>query len=281
MRIPKLQAAGLVFAVASVLLAQPSLAQQQQESFQKTFTVTPVAALNVDNYKGTIFVTATDGNQITVDVQKKFAGTDSDRKWWMENVKIDFRNDSHKVEIKVEYPNCTFCIHDYYGEVDFDIRVPRQTNVSLDGYKPNIKISGLQGDIAIKSYKSPMLIEDTTGAIRIDTFKDSIRLENVKINGALEVKSFKADLDVRARDLGQTADLETHKGSIAVYVPHDAGLDVDYAGGRRSRFHSDFNLAVASGSSSTIRGAINGGGTKLRLRTFKGSVSLQKMPGEL
>lgn len=281
MRISKLHAVGLVLALASVLLAQPSLAQQQQENFQKTFTVTPVAALNVENYKGTIYVTATDGNQVTVDVQKKFTGTDSDRKWWMENLKVGFVNDPHKVEIKVEYPNCSFCVQDYYGEVDLDIHVPRQTNVSLDGYKPNIKISGVNGDIAIKSYKAPMRIEDTTGAIRIHTYKDTVRLSNVKINGALEVKSYKADVDVSATNLGQTADLESYKGGIAIHVPRDTGLDLDYAGGRRSSFHSDFNLAVASGSSRSIRGTINGGGTKLRLHTVKGSVSLQKMSGEL
>lgn len=281
MRISKLPVAGFVLALVSVLLTQPSLAQEQQEHFQKTFTVTPGAALNVENYKGTIYVSATDGNQVAVDVQKRFQGSDSDRKWWMENVKVDFRNDPHRVEVKVEYPNCAFCFHDYYAAVDLNIRVPRQTNVSLDGYKPNIKISGVQGDIAVKSYKSSMLIEGTTGAIRIDTYKDTIRLRDVKINGTLEVKSYKADLDVSARDLGQTADLETHKGSIAVHVPADAGLDLDYAGGRRSNFHSDFNVAVASGSSASIRGAINGGGTKLRLRTVKGSVSLQKMSGEL
>jgi hypothetical protein len=281
----KLPVAGFAAAlVLSVLLAQPSSAQeQQQEHFQKTFTVTPGAALNVENYKGTIHLTATDGSQVAVDVQKKFEGNDADRKWWMENVKVDFRNDPHQVEIKVEYPNCTFCFqgHDYTAEVDLEIHVPRQTNVSVDGYKPEIKISGVQGDIAVKSYKSAMLIESTTGAIRIDTYKDTIRLRDVKINGGLQVKSYKADLDVSARDLGQTANLETDKGSIAVHVPGNAGLDVDYAGGRRSTFHSDFNLAMASGSSASIRGTINGGGTKLRLRTVKGSVSLQKLSGEL
>jgi Putative adhesin len=264
---------------AAVLTAQ----EQQPEHFQKMFTVSPGAALNVENYKGTIHVTAAEGNQVSVDVQKKFDGSDSDRKWWMENIKVSFQNDPQKVVVKVEYPSCNFCwsLHDYTAEVDLEIRVPRQTNVALDGYKPDIKISGVQGDISIKSYKAPMLIEATTGSIRVDTYKDSIRLRNVKITNALEVKSYKADVEVSARDLGQTADLETDKGSIDIRVPGNLGLDVDYAGGRRSSFHSDFNLAVASGSSDSIRGSINGGGTKLRLRTTKGSVSLQKISGEL
>jgi hypothetical protein len=58
-------------------------------------------------------------------------------------------------------------------------------------------------------------------------------------------------------------------------------LDVDYAGGRRATFHSDFNLAVTSGSGEDVRGTVNGGGTKLRLRTVKGSVTLERISGEL
>jgi hypothetical protein len=271
--------------IASLLLAKPLVAidDQQPEHFQKTFTVSPGATLSVDNYKGTIHVTAAEGAQVSVDVLKKFEGSDSDRKWWMDNVKIDFRNDAQRVTIKVDYPSCNFCFnfHGYTAEVDLEIRVPKQINVALDGYKPDIKISGVQGDVSVKSYKAPMLIEGTTGSIRVDTYKDSIRLRNVKITDGLEIKSYKADVEVSARDLGKVADLETEKGSIAVRVPGDAGLDVDYSGGRRSSFHSDFQLAVASGSSDTVRGSINGGGTRLRLRTTKGTVSLQKISGEL
>jgi hypothetical protein len=275
-----------LFLTVMLLLAQTASAQEQQpEHFQRTFTVSPGAALNVQNYKGTIHVSASDGNQVVVDVQKRFEGDDSDRKWWMENLKVNFSSDPGHVKVEVEYPtqNCSFCFqfHEYTAAVELEIRVPRQMNVILEGYKPDIKVSGLQGDIAVKSYKAPMLIENTTGAIRIDTYKDTIKLQDVKIRGSLAIKSYKADAEVNARDLGQSADLENEKGSITIRVPGDAGLDVDYSGGRRSTFHSDFNLAMATGSSSDVHGTINGGGTRLRLRTVKGSVSLEKLGGQL
>lgn len=275
-----------LFLTLMLLLSQMASAQEQQpEHFQKSFTVSHGAALNVENYKGTIHVAASDGNQVVVDVQKRFEGDDSDRKWWMENVKVNFSNDPTNVKVKVEYPtqNCTFCFqfHEYTAAVELEIRVPRQVNLMLDGYKPDLKISGVQGDIAIKSYKAPMLIEGTTGAIRIDTYKDTIKLQDVRIRGSLAIKSYKADAEVNARELGETADLENEKGSITIRVPGDAGLDVDYSGGRRSSFHSDFSLAMATGSSSDVHGTVNGGGAKLKLRTVKGSVLLEKLGGQL
>jgi len=274
-------------AICSFIQAPKASAQEQQsDHFQKTFSVSPGASLNVENYKGAVHVAAAEGNQVVVDVQKRFEGSsDSDRKWWLENVKVDFQNDPTHVKVKVEYPsqNCSFCFgfNDYTAAVELEIRVPRQINVTLNGYKPDVRISGVEGNIAIKSYKSPMLVEATTGGIRIDTYKDTIRLQNVRIRGELQVKSYKADTEVSARDLGQTADIETEKGDITVRVPGNAGLDVDYSGGRRASFHSDFNLAVTSGSGEDVRGTVNGGGTKLRLRTVKGSVALERISGEL
>ena len=244
-----------------------------------------------DNYKGTIHVTGSDTNQVTIDVNKHFEGNDADRKWWMENVQVNFRNESNRVAVEVKYPqwNCTFCWqgHDYTAAVELEIRVPRQINVQIESYKPDIKVAGIQGDIRIKSYKSPIEIADTTGAVRIDTYKETVKLRNVKLRnvnlrGPLEIKSYKADAEIDARTLGNSVTLENEKGSIILRVPANTGMDVDYEGGRRSNFSSDFSMTSQTGSfNSSFHGKINQGGTRLRLRTVKGSVSLQKLSGGL
>ncbi len=81
--------------------------------------------------------------------------------------------------------------------------------------------------------------------------------------------------------MGETAILENEKGSIVLRVPKDTGLDVDFSGGRRSRFHTDFALNARTGSSfgSEVRGTINQGGTRLRLRTEKGSIAIERLTG--
>jgi hypothetical protein len=38
---------------------------------------------------------------------------------------------------------------------------------------------------------------------------------------------------------------------------------------------------MTTGSSSDVHGTINGGGTRLKLRTVKGTVSLEKLGGQL
>lgn len=274
-----------LLALAPLVRSQASGSNQTPEHFQRSFVIAQNGTLHVDNYKGTIHIIGSDGNQVVVDVTKRFDGSESDRKWWMDHVEVNFQNSSERVSVAVRYPqwSCTFCWegHDFTAAVELEIRVPRQINLSLDSYKPDIRIASVQGDISIKSYKSPITIDSTTGAIRIDTYKDTIKLQNVNLHGPLEVKSYKADAEISAKALGESAILESGKGSIILRVPRNAGISVDYEGGRRARFHSDFPISSQAGSlGDGIHGTINQGGTRLRLRTEKGSVSLEKLFGE-
>ena len=89
----------LVVIVGIVALAAPRLRSQSASNqltrthFQKTFSIASGGTLDVDNYKGTIHVTGSDTNQVAIDVNKHFEGNDADRKWWMENVQVNFRNE--------------------------------------------------------------------------------------------------------------------------------------------------------------------------------------------
>jgi hypothetical protein len=279
----------LIVIVGIVALATPRLRSQstsaeQSAHFQKTFNIAPGGTLDVDNYKGTIHIASSDTNQVTVDVNKHFEGSDADRKWWMENVQVNFRNENNRVAVEVKYPqwNCTFCWvgRDYTAAVELEIRVPRQINVQLESYKPDIRVAGIQGDIRVKSYKSPIEIADTTGAVRIDTYKETVKLRNVNVRGSLEIKSYKADAEIDARSLGESVTLENEKGSIVLRVPANAGMDVDYDGSRHASFSSDFPMTSQTGSfDSSFRGKVNQGGARVRLRTVKGSISLEKLSG--
>ncbi len=113
----------LVVIAGIVALTVPKLRSQttgndQGERFQRSFNISSGGTLNVDNYKGTIHVTGSDSNQVVVDVTKRFEGSDANRKWWMENVQVNFRNSGNHVSVEVKYPqeNCIFCFqgHELY-----------------------------------------------------------------------------------------------------------------------------------------------------------------------
>jgi DUF4097 and DUF4098 domain-containing protein YvlB len=273
--------------LALTLILPAARGQESGEKFQRSFPLNAGGTLRVENYKGIIHITGSNTNQVVVNVSKRFeGGSESDRKWWMENTKVTFSNDSSRVTVKVEYPNwnCMFCWtdHGFTAGVELEIQTPSRTNLDLDGYKPDILLSSVEGDIRIKSYKAPIHIDSTNGSIHIDTYKDVIKMKNVAIHGGFEINSYKAETDIDARILHDSANLSTEKGSIVLRVPKEIGLDVDFSGGRRAVFHSDFALASRSGGyEHDVRGTINGGGVHVLLKTERGSITLEKRAGEL
>lgn len=270
----------LTFPICAV--SQASNAQPQDEHFTRSFNLSSGGTLEVENYKGTIHVTGTNGNQVAVTVNKVFEGSDSDRKWWMENTRVNFENEANRVRVAVEYPttNCTLWCDgghsDYTASVELTVEVPRKINLNIEGYKPDIKLASIDGDIRVKSYKAPIDIEDASGAIRISTYKESVRLHDVNIRGELNLKMEKGEAMIEAKNLGNDAEIETGKASVVLRIPKNAGVNIDYSGSRRSSLHSDLPITSDAGfRSSELRGTINGGGSHLRLRTDRGSFTIE------
>ena len=281
--ITKTLALAVLVAGIGVMLVFPAPAQQTEDQIQRAFPVKPGGTLAVKNHKGLIQVTGSDSNQVVVNVLKKFEGSAKDRTWWMANTQINFTASADRVDVSVEYPNCIcpspdWTEHDQYeASVELTIQVPRNINLDLQGAKPAMNVSTINGDIHITSTKSPIAVSSTLGAIHIETTKDTVRLKDVSIRGTLDVRMTKGEAFIEAKSLGDRVNLETEKGSIAFKAPQNAGMTLDYSGGRRSSFHSDFNIVAETGSSSSIRGTINGGGTQVHMRSDKGSVSLEKL----
>ncbi len=145
-------------------LAFSQTSDQQQAQFQRTFSLNPGGTLLIENYKGLIRISGTDAKQVTVSVDRKFEGSDKDRAWWMARNHVNFSSDPARLSVHVEYPNtnCNFlsdCENDhddYTAWVELTIQVPRQVSLEINGYKPEMNITNIQGDIRIKSYKSPI-----------------------------------------------------------------------------------------------------------------------------
>ena len=276
--------AALILSLPVSAFSQTANAQSQEQHFTRTFSISSGGTLVVENYKGTIHVTGTIGSQIAINVNKTFEGSDTDRKWWMENTRVNFENEPNRVRVAVEYPttNCSSeCDNDhsdYTGAVELTIEVPRKINLDVDGYKPDIKLASIDGDIHIKSYKSPIDVDSTAGSINISTYKESVRLHDVTIRGELGLKMEKGDATIEAKSLGKDAHIETGKGTVLLRIPRTAGVSIDYSGSRRSNFHSDFPITSDAGfRSSELRGSLNGGGTQLRLRTERGSFTIEAL----
>lgn len=277
---PILRNALLLIGAAALAAACRAQNSPTEDHFQRSFTLQPGSTVSVKNYKGIIRVEAADTNEASVDVKKVWEGRDDKlRDQWLRELQVNFNNDPKRLDVRVEYPSHTCfwnCSDEWGGHVELVLHVPRQSNLDIDGYKPELKIVGTKGDIRVHSYKSSIEIRDTTGAIDVDTYKDRIVLENVALRGRLHIHDYKADTEIRASELAEGADLDTSKGTIRLQVPADSKFNVDISGDRHADIRTDFATHVDAGYSRHLTGAVNGGGPEVRIRTEKGSVALLK-----
>ena len=253
---------------------------QNEERFQKTFALSSGGTIDVENYKGLIRVEAADQQQVTVDVWKRYQGNDDkNRQQWAHETQVSFDASSQRVKVRVDYPThtCFFDCNDWGGVVELVIRTPKNVNLRIDGYKPDMKIAGTRGDIRIHSYKSDIEVHNTVGGIDIDTYKGEINLTDVDLTAPLRVHSYRADATISARALSNGGDLESYRGSLTLRLPENVKTSLDISGDRHASISSGFTVAQnVDYGSKHISGDLNGGGPRLRIHTERGSIVVQK-----
>ncbi len=144
--------------------------------------------------------------------------------------------------------------------------------VNLDTSGGRIEVTGGKGNLGASTSGGAVTVLNRVGDVKVDSSGGKLRLGNIsgKLNAETSGGSVSAILpspvvgDVR---------LETSGGGITVLTPRDARLTIDAetsAGG----IHSDLPIERLSSDSDSLKGTINGGGTKLVLRTSAGSIEI-------
>ena len=159
-------------------------------------------------------------------------------------------------------------------KVKFVITVPEQFNIELDTSGGSLEISDISGDVNAHTSGGSIRVGTIKGDVELDTSGGSIKTE--EIYGALNARTSGGSIKATfAEQLKDDAVLDTSGGSVTAFLIEDIKVDIDAStsGGRVS---SDFSVD-GKVKKRSIRGEINGGGPKLKLRTSGGSVSIRSL----
>jgi len=271
---------GLLTFAAGITFVVNAQSNRSEDRSERTLSLASGSSFSVENYKGRIEINTWNQNQVKIDVVKYVSGRDSARRQWLNEIKVDFIESSNHAGVKVKYPNhnCVVCFDDGIEEsgVELRIQVPRDVNLNIDGYKPDMFINGTHGDLHINSYKSDMRIQGVRGAVHIDTYKNRIEMKDVDVQGRLYIKTYSGEVDANLSGIGSGATFDSYKGDVTLRLPDSVGIDLDYSGARRGSFNSDLPLSVNRTNNDTIKGTINGGGSALRFDTYRGSLNIRR-----
>src|SRR5581483_6089990 len=193
------------------------------------------------------------------------AATDGRAKAYLDDLQVQVEQNGGKLLIKTKTPGAEGGIKGWLacagvdGEVTYKLEVPRDAGLVASTINGNVQIGGVEAPVRAASSNGDVML-DVAGEVGATS-----------VNGSIQVT-------MRKPDPRSAMELSTVNGSIVVLLPADFRAFVD-ARTTIGSVGSDLPLQLdGRRSRSKLVGRLNGGITRVTLRTTNGSIWL-KSPG--
>ena len=253
--IPSLLA--LVASVAALSAVEPSAAAQAVKSLTRTIALDPRGEVAIQTYKGRVEVTAWDRREVQIVAQIAPDGDPA----LVPLTDVRISGGGARIDIESDYDRVSAYLRSHADDeqstpfVLYTVRMPRTAALHIDDHKSDTRVTGLAGDVTIDTHKGHVRVDGLAGAIHLATHKGSA--------------------DVRFARRVAASSFDTFKGSITVAVPAGAGADLVADLGRRGHLDPAPRVSWLRGGDNVYRARVNGGGPRVELATYKGTLRVE------
>ena len=240
-----------------VILLSASLSfAASTKDFSRTVPLDAHGRFSLDTYKGSIHITTWDQPQ--AEIAAHIVEDTGLNPMPADDVNIVVDAYSGAVRVKTDYRRhrSSWWNEGTLPNVHYTIRIPRGASLTVEDYKSESDISGVQGDVEFHTYKGTARLNGLERAATLKTYKGDIRAVFAKFNSRTAV--------------------DTYKGSIDLSIPHSAGFEIDGHLERRADFQCDFPRTLRTTSRErSFRSTVNGGGGELHVTSYRGTIRVR------
>ncbi|HEX3557300.1 MAG TPA: DUF4097 family beta strand repeat-containing protein [Thermoanaerobaculia bacterium] len=263
-----------------LLLGSASQAVTLKEHFDKTVPLNPGSQVTLRNVNGSVKLEAWNRNEVRIEADKQVkAGSDADARKIMDQVRIDVTPGAGSLRIETHAPKRGDSFWDaLFGNsanysVTYVVHVPSRAAVDAESVNGGVSLAGTSGKVRVGTTNGAIDVQDVTGDVDAETTNGGITA--LRVAGAVKAETTNGAVEVELASLPSGSDLsfESTNGGIHVRLPHDARLTVD-ASTTNGRVKSDFDVQGGTPGKRSLRGDINGGGGRLRVRTTNGGIEI-------
>ncbi|MBI3401100.1 MAG: hypothetical protein HY048_06740 [Acidobacteria bacterium] len=252
----------IILALAAVVFStMPALAgaQETTEHVTRTLKLDPGGTLRLKSFSGPIHITVTDRPEVVIDAVRY--GT----RERLSRIALDIHADgSNTVVVDANHRDrhtwFEFSGHDNVVKTDFDIKVPRRTNLDVSVFSAPVSVDGVEGRFKAHGFSSRLEFQDVIGPIEAHTFSGPI---------SIRAKTWQPN---------QTIDVDTFSGNVDLHVPENARGSVWFKS-FSGHLDSGRPLVLRSGNRKSLHADLGNGGDnagQLSFKTFSGSVKIDK-----
>lgn len=273
-----------VFRSALLLLTGLALAGAAQasvtlkEPFAQSYPFAAGGTLTLKNINGSVTVDAWDKSEARIEAEKQVkADSDAEAKKIMAQVKIDVRPGAGGLHVETLLPKKEDGWFSWLGNhgnvnVKYHLYLPRAAAVTVDNTNGHIQLTGTHGKATLETTNGHLEVAGVDGDLDLETTNGAIKANGV--TGTVKAETTNGGIDLIFARVPRQGDLqvETTNGAVTVKLPRGSAVSVD-AATSNGGIHSDFAVAGETGKH-RVNGTINGGGSRLRIRTTNGGVHL-------
>jgi hypothetical protein len=211
-----------VFAVLA--LAMPAYAAagvfDETEHVSRTLPMDPGGTLRLKNFSGRVTITASDRSEVVIEAVRRDSRSRLDR------IKLDVHTSGSNTVVV----DANQRVHSWWGfasgnnvvETDFDIKVPRRTQLDLDVFSSPVTVTGVEGSHNLHGFSSPLVLNDVAGSVRAHTFSGAvtIRQKSWETNQAIDVETFSGGIELHVPDTARgTVTFNSFSGHLNSEMP--------------------------------------------------------------
>ena len=247
-----------ILAAALVALCAPAIhaAVDETEHVNQTLKMDPGGTLRLKNFSGRVTITASDRHEVVIDAVRRAS------RERLARIKLDIHTDGpHVVVVDANRREASW--YEFIGgknvvETDFDIKVPRKTNLDVSVFSSPVTVEGIEGSHNVHSFSARLSLNGVAGPIKAHTFSGTVSIRET------------------AWQPNQTIDVNTFSGNVELHVPENARGSVSF-NSFSGRLNSEMPLTLHSSNRRSLRADLGGGGDgSLRFKTFSGSVRIDR-----
>jgi DUF4097 and DUF4098 domain-containing protein YvlB len=270
----------LCLTLIAAALAGAAHAATLKETFDKSYPFSAGGTLTLRNVNGAVTLEAWDRNEVRVEAEKEVkAGSDDAAKKIMAQVKIDVQPGAGGLRIDTRLPKKDSGFFDWLSgndanvNVTYHIHIPRQAAVDAGNTNGHIELTGTRGRAKLETTNGGLAVNGVLGDLDLETTNGEIHGNG--ITGTVKAETTNGGIELVFANVPRQGDLqlETTNGGVTVKLPRGSGVSVD-AANANGGIHSDFDVAGGEKGKHHLTGDINGGGSRLHIRTTNGGVHL-------
>ena len=294
---------------AALALTASLAAHAQSQEYLKSYSVSAHPSVQVRATFGFVHVTTSNSTEVRFDVKY-------DKADWAEKLEIDSSQEGKTIALKALVDEHSWWGWGHFGRrrLDIEVQMPQNADLKIETSNGAVDVSSVDGDVSIHTSNGRVNAEHLSGTIDIGSSNGGITLNALRgtvkaytsngaikatdlegkcwmatSNGAVNVDGRFESLDVATGNGSVVAraepgskissgwNIRTSNAGVTLSVPRDLAATLD-ASTSNGGISMDLPLTVQGVISNTrIRGALNGGGPEVSIRTSNASIRVNSL----